>query len=126
MPHNKCTRFCHTLVSIYDMIPVVFIPILYPYCLELQSLDCQRPSKVGRKGLANQHIAETKWLDTGQATSHYLNQWWPSLLTPICITRSQRVKKTCNRAQQSANRMYISHEICCTIYVTFLYIFHIW
>ena len=28
-----------------------------------------------------------------QATSHYLNQWWYSLLTHICVTRPQWVKK---------------------------------
>ena len=28
---------------------------------------------------------------TCQATSHYLNQWWPSLLMHICITRLQWV-----------------------------------
>ena len=26
-----------------------------------------------------------------QATSHYLNQWWHSLLTHICVTRPQEV-----------------------------------
>ena len=29
-----------------------------------------------------------------QATSHYLNQWWPSLPTHICITRPQWVKQS--------------------------------
>ena len=29
------------------------------------------------------------WLGVGQATSRYLNQWWPSLLTHICVTRSR-------------------------------------
>ena len=32
------------------------------------------------------------WLGAGQATSHYLNQWWHSLLTQICITLPQWVK----------------------------------
>ena len=31
-------------------------------------------------------------LGTDQATSHYLNQWWYSLLIHICITRPQWVK----------------------------------
>ena len=31
------------------------------------------------------------WLDVDQATSHYLRQWWSSLLTHICVTRSQWV-----------------------------------
>ena len=32
------------------------------------------------------------WLGASQATSHYLNQWWPSLLMHICITWRQWVK----------------------------------
>ena len=31
------------------------------------------------------------WLGTGQATSHYLNEWKPILTTHICITRLQLV-----------------------------------
>ena len=27
------------------------------------------------------------WLGAGQATSHYLKQWWLSLMTHICVTR---------------------------------------
>ena len=33
----------------------------------------------------------TLWLGVEQATSHYLNQWWTSLVTDICVTRSQWV-----------------------------------
>ena len=29
------------------------------------------------------------WLGADQATSHYLSQWWPSLVTRICVTRPQ-------------------------------------
>ena len=32
-----------------------------------------------------------KWLRTGQVTSHYLSQWWPSLLTLTCVIRTQCV-----------------------------------
>ena len=32
------------------------------------------------------------WLGTQRATSHYLNQYWPNLLTHICFTRPQWVK----------------------------------
>ena len=32
------------------------------------------------------------WLGAEQATSHYLNQWWPSSTTHICVTRPQWVK----------------------------------
>ena len=31
------------------------------------------------------------WYGAKEATSHYLNQWWPSLVTHICVSRSQRV-----------------------------------
>ena len=31
------------------------------------------------------------WLGTKQVTSHYLNQWWPSLLMHTCITQPQWV-----------------------------------
>ena len=33
------------------------------------------------------------WLGAVQATSHYLNQWWPSSTTQICVTRPQRFKQ---------------------------------
>ena len=33
-----------------------------------------------------------QWLGTWQATSHYLNQWWPSLVTHICISWPQWFK----------------------------------
>ena len=29
------------------------------------------------------------WLGADQAKSYYLNQWWPTLLTHICVTRHQ-------------------------------------
>ena len=32
-----------------------------------------------------------KWVVAEQATSHYPNLWWYSLLTDICVTRPQRV-----------------------------------
>ena len=31
------------------------------------------------------------WLGADQVTSHYLNQWWSSLLTHICVTLPQWV-----------------------------------
>ena len=31
------------------------------------------------------------WLGAEQATSHYLNQWWPSSTTHICVTRHRWV-----------------------------------
>ena len=33
------------------------------------------------------------WLGVEQATSHYLNQWWLSLLTHICFTRPQWINQ---------------------------------
>ena len=32
-----------------------------------------------------------QWLGAEQATSHCLNQWWPSLVTHICVSRPQWV-----------------------------------
>ena len=32
-----------------------------------------------------------KWLGAEPATSHYLNQWWPTLVTHICVPRPQWV-----------------------------------
>ena len=34
----------------------------------------------------------TQWLGAKQATSHYLNQYWPMLWTHICVTQPQCVK----------------------------------
>ena len=36
------------------------------------------------------------WLGADQATSHYLNQWWSTLLMHICITQPQWVNWFCN------------------------------
>ena len=33
-----------------------------------------------------------RWLCAKQATSHYLNQWWSSLSTHVCVTRGRWVK----------------------------------
>ena len=38
------------------------------------------------------HHLFRKWPGTGQATSHYLNQWWLNLMMHICVTRPQWVK----------------------------------
>ena len=37
-------------------------------------------------------VPNRSWLGADQATSHYLNQWWHSLKTHICVTRAQWVK----------------------------------
>ena len=37
-----------------------------------------------------------QWLGAEQATSHYLNQWWPSSTTHICVTRPQWVNTHSN------------------------------
>ena len=34
-----------------------------------------------------------KWLDAQKSFIQYLKQWWPNLLTHICITRPQRVNE---------------------------------
>ena len=58
------------------------------------------------KGPINNSTAE-------QATSHYLNQWWPSLVTHICVTWPQWVKAESwghfAHAHQTQN---IPSEIC--------------
>ena len=33
-----------------------------------------------------------QWLGTDKATRHYINRWWPHLLTHICVTRLRWVK----------------------------------
>ena len=43
----------------------------------------------------NQHWFR-QWLDAKQATSHYLNQCWPSSLTHICSTRERWVSELDN------------------------------
>ena len=35
-----------------------------------------------------------KWLGANQVTTHYLNQWWHSLLAHICVTRPHWVMMT--------------------------------
>ena len=54
----------------------------WPFCLGLNKLRVQLT--------IFQHWFR-KWLGTNQATTHYLNQWWPMLPTDICVTRPQRV-----------------------------------
>ena len=39
-----------------------------------------------------------QWLGADQGTSHYLNQWWPTLVTHICVSRPQWVKETMDPA----------------------------
>ena len=34
------------------------------------------------------------WLGAEQATSHYLNQWWPSSTTHVCVTRPRWVNSS--------------------------------
>ena len=46
-----------------------------------------------------------KWLPgAGQATRHYLNQWWLSLMTHICVTRPQWIN-TIKRPQRRLRNM---------------------
>ena len=46
------------------------------------------------------------------ATSHYLNQWWPSSTTHICVTRPHWVKGIMPHAQFPLGS-YGSHTIVC-------------
>ena len=43
----------------------------------------------------NQHWFR-QWLGAEQATSHYLKQRWPSLLTYICVTLPEWVEQSCS------------------------------
>ena len=40
----------------------------------------------GSKGPMGAKINKKWWHGTKQVTSHYLNHWWPKLLTYICVT----------------------------------------
>ena len=48
------------------------------------------------------------WLGAEQATSHYLNQWWPTLLLCFCITRSQ-----CFDRDSFSKTILPCHKYCC-------------
>ena len=50
----------------------------------------------GRVQLTIFHHWFRQWLGTDQATSHYLDQWWPCLLMHMYVTRPQWVKCTLN------------------------------
>ena len=45
------------------------------------------------------------WLGAEQATSHYLNQWWPSSTTHTCVTRPQWGKGSLPSTSQIATRV---------------------
>ena len=49
------------------------------------------------------------WLGAEQVTSHYLNQWWPSLLKRICVSRPQWVN--------SCGFMVADNSACCDIWM---------
>ena len=55
------------------------------------------------------------WLGVGQATSHYLDQWWYSLLTHLFITRTQWLN--ISRPQHFVERYFFQlHQprmLCC-------------
>ena len=54
-----------------------------------------------------------RWLGAGQATSHYLNQWWiVSSLTHICVTRLQWVNPCPMCAEGCLITMGIGAEGC--------------
>ena len=52
------------------------------------------------------------WIGAGQATSHYLSQWWPSLLAHICVTRLQWVKWYKGYVSCEHSTIYIVHTLC--------------
>ena len=46
-------------------------------------------------------------LGTEQATSHYLKQWWPSLLTYICVTWPQWVKIVTHLSRHKSPSLFV-------------------
>ena len=46
------------------------------------------------------------WLGAVQPTSHYLNQWWPGLITHIRVNRPQWVKGNCSHWLTGLIQMY--------------------
>ena len=49
-------------------------------------------------------------LGAGQATSHYLNQWWPSSLTHICINRHHRALT--HVVSQNIGSLELVYDLC--------------
>ena len=59
------------------------------------------------------------WLGAQQATSHYLNQWWPSSTKNICVTRPQWVNSILflNTAHNTSTKRGKCHHCNC-LYIT--------
>ena len=76
--------------------------------------------KFGPKGPIDKKPAWFKWwLGAEQVTSHYLNQWWLSLLTHICITRPQWVNRIsnhwCMTLSTHARNLYMLAVVPCFV-----------
>ena len=54
----------------------------------------------------NQHWIR-QWLGAEQATSHYLKQRWPSLLTYICVTLPEWVEQSCSIVFLENSEIYL-------------------
>ena len=50
-----------------------------------------------------------QWVGAEQATSHYLNQWWPSSMTHICVTWPQWVKQSIHCHHEHIDHEHITH-----------------
>ena len=59
--------------------------------------------------------------DMYESTCHYLNQWWPSLMTPICVARSWWIKRTMVEVGRSTTRWFLSYHRVCILRVITLY-----
>ena len=60
------------------------------------------------------------WLGAEQATSHYLNQWWPNSTTHIFVIRPQWVNK--QRVLMHGHQGWNVRHGLCHIYMIYVYI----
>ena len=65
-----------------------------------------------------------KWLGAEWATSHYLDQRWPSLLMHTCVTRPQWVNESHLRKKFSSDHSHYSTCAPAVLYVVEFYIGH--
>ena len=100
--HPRCTFTANhwSLVSIYvnTLKPkpnghrfadeIFKVIIVNQNCWNLTKKITEKCSQMFNKQYAN---IGSEWLGAGQATSHYLNQWWPSWPMYMYVTRPKRV-----------------------------------
>ena len=86
--------WCH-FVSANKIAPPTFWCFwnLTCHCRDAQVTSCFGRPTTHPYGTIDNNSALVQTMAWRKATSHYLNQWWPSSLTHICITRPQWVNK---------------------------------